>query len=78
MALVTEIETVEGEGRLNPTHVVARVKVFGASDRRPIVQVDTCGSPDRKLRGKTSQTLQFDAHSARQLFDILKRAYGFS
>jgi hypothetical protein len=34
------------------------------------LQLDTYGSAERKLRGKTSQSLQFDEDAARQLTDL--------
>lgn len=77
MALITEFETVAGEGVLNPTEVIAHVKVFSGADRAPIVQINTMGSANRQMPGKISQTIQLDRESARTLFDILAQAYGF-
>jgi hypothetical protein len=40
-----------------------------------LLQLDTFGSKDRKLVGKKSQTMQFDADAARQLLTIIRRAF---
>jgi len=39
--------------------------------------LDTHGSNDREIPGKVSQTLQFDETSARALWEILGREFGF-
>ncbi len=44
---------------------------------RRILQLNTYGSPDREIRGRVSQTLQFDELSAKQLYDVLKAEFGF-
>ena len=40
-----------------------------------LVQLDTYGSPDRKFRGKVSQSIQLDEASAGELMGILRRAF---
>jgi hypothetical protein len=77
MAWVQSIERKSGKGRLQPTQVIAFVKVFDVESGSPIVQIDTLGSDDRKNPGKQSQTLQFGKESAEQLFNILKQTYHF-
>ena len=42
------------------------------------LQLDTGGSPTRKLKGKTSQTIQLDAAGARQLVTILRATFALS
>ena len=42
-----------------------------------LLQIDSYGRKDRQIPGKKSQTLQPDELGARQLFDILKREFGF-
>lgn len=39
------------------------------------LQLDTYGSPERQIRGKTSQSIQLNAESARQLIALIKRAF---
>ncbi len=77
MAWVQRIERKDGKGRLQPTQVIAFVKVFDVESGSTIVQIDTSGSDDRKNPGKQSQTLQFGKESAEQLFNILKQTYHF-
>jgi hypothetical protein len=77
MAWVQNVERKEGNGRHQPSQVVAFVKVFNAEDSSPIIQIDTLGSESRKNPGKQSQTLQFGKESAKQLFEILKQTYNF-
>ncbi len=77
MAWVRRVERKEGEGRRQPSEVVAFVKVFEIEDSSPIVQIDAFGSDERQNPGKQSQTLQFGRESARQLFDLLKQTYEF-
>ncbi len=77
MALIKSFSVVEPKGKRHPTQVDANIRVFGASDRAPIVQIDTFGSAERQMHGKQSQTIQLDERAARQLFVILRDTYGF-
>jgi len=67
----------QGEGRIHPTKVDAHIKVFGGADRAEIIQIDTFGSDDRQISGKISQTIQLNKQAAEQLFDVLRKTYGF-
>jgi hypothetical protein len=78
MAWVTNFETRDGRGKLQPSQVVGLVKIFEVTDGRPVVQIDTNGSADRANPGKQSQTLQLGREAARELYDILKRTYDFT
>jgi hypothetical protein len=40
-----------------------------------LLQLDTYGSSERQIRGKTSQSLQFDLERARELVDIIDRVF---
>ncbi|MCB4767815.1 hypothetical protein LGR54_04295 [Ancylobacter sp. Lp-2] len=77
MAWIKSVSRVESKGRLQPTQVVAVVKVFETDNSTPIVQIDTHGSDDREIPGKLSQTIQLGEETAKQLFDIFKETYGF-
>jgi hypothetical protein len=77
MAWIKNFETRNGTGKLQPSQVVALVKIFEPSGGSPIVQIDTNGSADRANPGKQSQTIQLGREAARELFDILKRTYDF-
>ena len=77
MAWIADVEIDETEGKIHPTHVIAKVKTFRTFNDRPIVQIDTFGSTDREFQGKLSQTIQFGETVAAELFDLFKRTYGF-
>jgi hypothetical protein len=44
-------------------------------DGRRYLQLDTYGSPDRQIPGKTSQSVQLDATGARRLLDVILEAF---
>lgn len=46
-------------------------------DGEKLLQISTFGRPSRDLPGKLSQTIQLDATSGQQLFDILRSHFGF-
>lgn len=46
-----------------------------AVDGRQLLQLDTYGSSERKIRGKVSQSIQLDEESAQALVGILDRAF---
>jgi hypothetical protein len=77
MAWVTSFESKVGEGKIQPTQLVAYVKVFETGGSEKILQIDTFGSADREHPKKQSQTLQFGEEAAKQLYDIINRTYGF-
>jgi len=54
MAWVKAIERKSGEGKLQPTQLVAYVKVFTPDEAAPIIQIDTYGSDNREIPGKQS------------------------
>ena len=43
--------------------------------QRQILQLETYGSTDRKIPGKTSQSIQIDESGARELIKILRSAF---
>jgi hypothetical protein len=55
--------------------VECQYTVVTMSGNKKILQINTLGSPTRKLTGKTSQTIQFDDVSARALRDIIEREF---
>jgi hypothetical protein len=77
MAWIASIEKSEGGGKLQPTQVIAHVKIFHVEGGTPIIQIDTHGSTGRENPGKQSQTIQFGRDVAQQLSKILKDTYGF-
>ncbi len=77
MAWIDDLEITDGEGRVQPTRVTAKVRTFRTPDDRPIIQIDTFGSAEREFPGKQSQTLQFGEESAAKLYALLGRTFGF-
>lgn len=64
---------LESARRHQPTD--ATWAFVGDSSGEPIVQIDTYGSDQRKLRGKSRQSIQVDREMAKQLVEVLRRAY---
>lgn len=60
MARITEWEFVSSPGGTRHTEVTATCRLVDV-DGETYVQIDTFGSADRKLVGKTSQTMQISA-----------------
>lgn len=48
---------------------------FSSRDGRPVVQLDTYGSPQRKDVGTISQSIQLDETRAAELVAILREAF---
>ena len=42
------------------------------------LQIDTYGSAERQIKGKTSQSIQIDDEMARELVSILKREFSIN
>jgi hypothetical protein len=77
MAWIRSFEVKVGNGKVQPTQVVAHVKVIDQKESSPILQIDTFGSDERANPGKQSQTLQMGRDAAQQLYAILQRTYKF-
>lgn len=77
MAWIKSLSRSDTQGKIQPTQVVAVVKVFETEGESRVVQIDTHGSDDREIPGKLSQTIQMGEEAAEQLFIILKDTYGF-
>ncbi|WP_300013126.1 hypothetical protein [uncultured Roseobacter sp.] len=77
MAFVKRIERDDREiTALHPTQLICRYIVSERNGKR-LIQLNTHGSDDRDTPGKLSQTLQFDEQSAAELYQVLKREFGF-
>lgn len=74
MALIVEFKQSSVSTVVLHTPVVCGWRVVTANRRR-VVQLDTYGSNDRQLAGKTSQTLQLDEEHAAALIGILRTAF---
>ena len=76
MALIRAFEEKRRDRQSIHDAIDATYAIF-ERDGRTFVQIDTYGRAEREMPGKISQSLQFDEKSARELFDILKDAFGF-
>jgi len=75
MALVTNIEELKMERNLVHGEVSCTFSAFTAEDGKKYVQLDTYGSPTRKIRGKKSQSVQLASEAAKELIAILQREF---
>ena len=77
MAFVSNILQDERDFKsAHPSHTECKYMI-GEVDGRKIIQLNSYGSETRDVPGKLSQTLQFDERTAKHLFDILKKEFGF-
>lgn len=78
MALVTKLAREERNFRsIHPTEVECRY-VVDERDGRKLIQLNTYGSSERQIPDKLSQTLQFSEESARELWAIIGKEFGFN
>lgn len=75
MALVRKLEKLglhveKVHGEVNCTYTA-----FRAADGNSYFQIDTYGSPERKLKGKKSQTIQLDEGAAKELISLLRTEF---
>jgi hypothetical protein len=76
MALIKTFEEKRRDRQSIHDSIDATYAVF-ERDGRTFVQIDTRGRTERENPEKVSQSLQLDKSSARELFDILRDAFGF-
>lgn len=74
MALIKEFQSVPSESQRLHGPVTCGYRAFDVDGRR-ILQLDTYGSTERKIPDKTSQSIQLDADSARELLKIIEDAF---
>lgn len=74
MALIRKLEPRNADLRRIQPPTVGRW-MSGQVDGKAILQLDTYGSPDRELQDKSSQTIQIDRRTARQLKRLLERSF---
>ena len=75
MALIRHIAPA-GFGKRGRVHgeVDCGYTIFAVAGR-DYLQLDTYGSPNRSIPGKTSQSIQLDRASARQLKALIQRTF---
>ena len=74
MALVRRFKNVTRNRYAVHGEVDCTVAAF-VINGQTFLQLDTGGSRGRKLKGKTSQSIQFDRDAAEQLVSLLRRTF---
>jgi hypothetical protein len=74
MALIIRYEERPLDPRRIHAGVVCGYRAVDLNGRR-ILQLETYGSPDRKMPDKVSQSLQLDESAAQELKRIIERAF---
>ncbi len=75
MALVLEIHNSSNERQRVHGPVECGYHTFTDSQGRAYLQLDTYGSPSRRMREKASQYLQFNEASAEQLLGLILKTF---
>lgn len=74
MALIAEFTQVSSDRTVKHEPVSCGWRVF-SNDGQTILQLDTYGSPERKIQGKVSQSIQLDRDSAKELVALIRNAF---
>ncbi len=76
MAGINKEHLIRTDKERNYVHknVQATYTVFEVEGKK-YFQIDTFGREERKIPGKTSQSIQFDRETAEYLLDLLKREF---
>lgn len=82
MALITAKEFTKKEPNNQKVHGAVSSTYFvfpenTVDPKQKILQIDTYGSINRVHQGKTSQSIQFDYESAKIMYELLVKEYGF-
>lgn len=75
MALIKNLKQRSLQRHATHSSVEASYSVIEISSGKPLLQIDTFGSAGRKLKGKTSQSIQVDKKCAEQLIRILTKTF---
>jgi hypothetical protein len=75
MALVRKFERAETQAPKVHQAVDCTFSVFDGPDGRRYFQINTSGTSTRKLKGRQSQTMQFDTESLTALVAILRTEF---
>ncbi|MDN5381033.1 hypothetical protein QEP66_02720 [Streptomyces sp. LB8] len=74
MALIKEFRQVPSDAQRLHGPVTCGYRAFTVDGQR-VLQLDTYGSPERKILGKISQSIQLDAEAARELLKIIEESF---
>ncbi|HEX8619032.1 MAG TPA: hypothetical protein VF911_15720 [Thermoanaerobaculia bacterium] len=75
MALITELKEITKDRQAVHGPVECAYSVFTGSDGERYLQLETFGSKDRKIPGKTSQAIQLSESSAAELKAIIEQTF---
>ncbi|MBA8904087.1 MULTISPECIES: methionyl-tRNA formyltransferase [unclassified Phyllobacterium] len=75
MARITDFEKGQMDRFQLHDSIEAKYYIHEYDDKR-VLQISTFGRSSRQDKGKLSQTFQLDEESGRQLYAILKQAFG--
>jgi len=78
MALITRFNEKQRDRYTTHKAIEAEYYVLKTDGKVRLIQIDTKGTEDREIPQKLSQTIQLNRESARSLFNILKREFGFT
>jgi hypothetical protein len=73
MALVKKIIYMTMDRNVVHDEVDSTYTIFIGKDDKKYLQIDTYGSPNRKLKGKKSQSIQFNEEAYKQLRHIIDK-----
>lgn len=76
MALVRKLSRGKKERHSVHEEVECMYSVFSDKQHYRYLQLDTFGKPTRKLKGKTSQAIQFDEKTLRELRRVIDSILG--
>jgi len=75
MALITALKQITKDRQSVHAEVECAYSVFTGSDGEKYVQLETFGSLERKIPGKTSQAIQLNESSAASLKHIIEQTF---
>ena len=75
MALITEMKKITKERHTVHGPVECAYSLFTGPDGKPYLQLETFGSNERKLTGKTSQAIQLNEASAAELKKLIEQTF---
>jgi hypothetical protein len=75
MAIIRRFELRDLQINARHTEVEATYAVVRDSEGTPYLQIDTYGSPERKVHGKQSQSIRLSPQAIKQLRKIFDRHF---
>ena len=75
MALIRELKEITKDRQTVHGSVECAYSVFTGADGRRYLQLETFGSKERKIPGKTSQAIQLNESSAAELKRLIEETF---